>query len=114
MQKTIIAAAVFGLFATAAQAEDFTPGAGHSINLGAVSGAAYYTVESQGLRLVATLAATNNGEPVRFISTLADGQSVTLSVPAVNSHDAKEMTFRRAGDRVILEKAPDLRAALAN
>ena len=59
-------------------AETLKPIQGGSIDLGTLAGIAYYTVEPEGYRLVATL---GSDTPVRFVATLAPGQSVTLSTP---------------------------------
>ena len=109
--KMITAAAILVGLASGASAADLKAASGHTIHLGAVNGSAYYTVEDGGLRLVATVAGGETAAPVRFISTLADGQAMTISVPA--SGGVEELTFRRIGDRLVVEDDQDLRASLA-
>ncbi|MGY2988022.1 hypothetical protein [Bradyrhizobium sp. USDA 4508] len=58
---------------TAANAEGLRPLGGKSIDLGGISGIAYYTVERDGFRVVATLAQGEAGTPIRVISVLAPG-----------------------------------------
>ncbi len=50
----------------------------HKIELGAVNGVAYYTEDAGRFRVVATLA-QQDGQPVRFETVLAPGQSIVLS-----------------------------------
>jgi hypothetical protein len=73
-------AAVF--VAGGVHAETLIQGSGRSIDLGTLAGIAYYTVEPEGYRLVATL---GTDTPVRFVATLASGQSVTLSTRACSA-----------------------------
>jgi len=87
------------LAAAAAQAEEIAPTAARSVTLGPVSGVVYYTVERDGDRVVATLSADAQ-TPVRFVATLADGQSLLLSVPGAVGQKATEVTFVRHGDKV--------------
>ena len=66
IHRTIIAAA-FALTAIgAAQADGLRPIEGRSIDLGDVSGIAYYTVEPDGFRVVATLAQGEAGHARPF------------------------------------------------
>ena len=111
IRQTTLAAA----FALAAigptQAEGLKPLQGEAIDLGDVSGVAYYTVERDGFRVVATLAKKDeDAVPVRVVVVLAPGQSLTLSTPheAGTPPDAVEI-IRRA-DTVLVQKAPAARA----
>ena len=110
--KTILAAFTAALFATSAGAGEVKPLAGHSIALGGVVGVAYYTVEADGFRVVATLSGNASGEPIRVVSTLADGQSVTIAVPQSLGQRADDVVIIREGDRVEVthRTAPELRA----
>ena len=56
IHRTILAAAFALTFIGAAQADGLRPVEGRSIDLGDVSGIAYYTVEPAGFRVVATVA----------------------------------------------------------
>jgi hypothetical protein len=79
MRIAILASAVAAVFvAGGVHAETLIQGSGRSIDLGTLAGIAYYTVEPEGYRLVATL---GTDTPVRFVATLASGQSVTHARP---------------------------------
>jgi hypothetical protein len=91
-------------------AEGLKPFQGWVIDLGDVSGVAYYTVERDGFRVVATLAKkAEDAIPVRIVAVLAPGQSLTLSTPheAGAPDDAVEIT-RRADTLLIHEAAAGL------
>jgi len=101
IRKTLFAV-VFGIASmTAAQAEGLRPIEAKSIDLGGVSGIAYYTVERDGFRVVATLAQGEAGTPIRVVSTLAPGQRVVLSTP----QPAGAIEISRQGDSVLVRKA---------
>jgi len=85
---------------TAAHANSLRPIEAKSIDLGAVSGVAYYTVEHDGLHVVATLAEGEEGTPIRVVSVLAPGQRVVLSTP-----QAGALEISREGDSVLVRKA---------
>lgn len=82
----------------ATHAEELQALRGKSIELGATTGVAYYTVDEGGYRVVATLAAGEAATPVRFIATLSPGQSVVLSVPQAANETAREVEIKRTGD----------------
>ncbi|GJD48928.1 hypothetical protein OPKNFCMD_1654 [Methylobacterium crusticola] len=85
---------------SAAGAAELRPAQAHSLDLGPVQGTAYYTVESDGYRLVATLAAADAAAvPVRVVATLAPDQRVSLSVPGA-AGPGPVVAFARRGDRV--------------
>lgn len=76
------------------------------IDLGAVSGVAYYTVEPDGFRVVATL--TQTGEdavPVRVEAILAPGQSVMLSTPHGVGEAPETVRISRQADTVLVRKS---------
>lgn len=99
-------AAAFTLTAFgAARADSAQPIKAQSIALGEVFGVAYYTVESEGFRVVTTLAQGETGAPVRMVAVLAPGQSVTLSslreqgvapIAIEISRQADTLRFRKA------------------
>ena len=99
-----IAAGLLAVFAaaTGAQAEELSPMQAKSIALGDVTGVAYYTVASDGFRVVATLAAGENGQPMRFIVTLVSGQKVIVSVPQAADEAPMELQIARLGDAVVV------------
>lgn len=76
---------------------------GASVRLGPVNGVVYYTQESDGYRVVATLAETPQTAPVRFIAVLQDGQEAILSVAQPPARPALEATVRRSGTHLFLE-----------
>jgi hypothetical protein len=89
-----------------AQAEGLKPLQGRVIDLGDVSAVAYYTVERDGFRVVATLAKkAEDAIPVRIVAVLAPGQSLTLSTPheAGAPDDAVEIV--RQADKVLIQEA---------
>ena len=90
-----------------AQAEDLGPMQARSIALGEVSGVAYYTVSEGGYELVATVAASDDSTPVRFVATLAAGQQIILSVPRAENEKPIELVFARLGDSVIVSGGAD-------
>jgi hypothetical protein len=75
-----------------------------------VSGVAYYTVERDGFRVVATLAKKDeDAVPVRVVAVLAPGQSLTLSTPHEAGTPPDAVDFIRRADTVLV-KAPAARA----
>lgn len=87
-----------------AQADALLPIESRSIDLGAVAGNAYYTVEPNGFRLVATLAQGDTGTPVRFEALLLPGQSVVLSSPHEVGIDADAVEIARRGDQLLVNE----------
>ena len=79
-QIAMAALAVLSLVGVAA-AGDLKPMHSRSIDLGTMSGIAYYTVEPEGYHVVATLTDENAVTPVRFEAVLVSGQTITLSTP---------------------------------
>ena len=90
-------------FAGDLHAEELLPIQSRTVVMGPVSGGAYYTNDAAGSRLVATLGGDEGSPPVRVVTTLAAGQSVTLSVPAGVGEPAVEMTFSRRNGRVFVD-----------
>jgi hypothetical protein len=84
-----------------AQADGLHPMEAKSINLGEVSGVAYYTIERDGFHVVATLAQGEAGMPIRVVSVLAPGQRVVLSTP----YQADALEISRNGDSVLVRKS---------
>jgi hypothetical protein len=99
-----VAAGLLAIFAaaTGAQAEEIGPMQAKSIALGNVTGVAYYTVAPDGFRVVATMAAGENGQPMRFVVTLVSGQKVVVSVPQAAGEAPMEMQIARLGDSVVV------------
>jgi hypothetical protein len=105
IHRTILAAAFALGFTGAAHAGDLPPFAAESIDLGAVSGVAYYTVEHDGFRVVVVLAQGGTGTPVWFETLLASGQSVVLSTPQNAGAAGKSIEISRRDDQVVVQDA---------
>jgi hypothetical protein len=100
--RSILFAAALGIAAVAgARADGLRPMEGKSVDLGGISGIAYYTVERDGFHVVATVAQGEAGMPIRVVSVLAPGQRVVLSTP--QRADAIEIS--RKGDSVFVRNA---------
>jgi hypothetical protein len=100
--RNMLFAVAFGIVSlTAARAEGLRPMAGKSIDLGGISGIAYYTIERDGFHVVATLAQGEGGTPIRVVSVLAPGQRVVLSTP----QQAGAIAISRKGDSVLVRRA---------
>jgi hypothetical protein len=109
--RSTILAAIFTLASLGAvHADGLRPTQPQSIDLGEVSGVAYYTVERDGFRVVTTLAYGEAGTPVRFVAVLAPGQSVVLSTPREAGVAPVAVQISRQADTVLVRKA----AALTN
>jgi hypothetical protein len=100
--RSMLIVAAFALASLeAAHADGLRPIDAKSIDLGEVSGVAYYTVERDGFHVVTTLAQGMEGIPIRVVSVLAPGQSVAFSTP----HQAGALEISRNGDSVFVRKA---------
>lgn len=75
---------------------------GRSIDLGRdVRGIVYYVAERNGAYdVVTTIDAGPDSAPVRFETTLADGQSLELSTPRDVGQPARIVSIQRIGNRV--------------
>ena len=105
--RSLTIAAVVALASVApAAAEDLEPIQARSIDLGTVSGVAYYTAERDGFRVVATLApGGEDAAPVRVEAVLASGQSVVLSTPRGAGIPPEAVEISRQADKVLVRKA---------
>jgi hypothetical protein len=101
IRSALFAAALTLASLEAVHADDLRPIEAKSIDLGAVSGVAYYTVERDGFHVVVTLAQGAAGTPIRVVSVLAPGQSLVLSAP----QQAGELEISRQGDGMLVRKA---------
>ena len=89
---------------TGAAAQDLRPIHAHSIDFGSVRGVAYYTVETDGYRVVTMLATDEAGAPVSFVATLAPDQKVTIAVPREVGKSEIFVNIVRRGDIVSIEQ----------
>jgi hypothetical protein len=87
--------AVVSVAASPVHADPFKPIQAQKVELGALTGVAYYTLEPEGHRLVLTLQAPESGAAFRVVATLAPGQAVTLSVPSSVGEPAVDVHFAR-------------------
>jgi hypothetical protein len=111
IRQTTLAAALALAAIGPADAEGLKPLQGQVIDLGDVSGVAYYTVEHDGFRVVATLAKKDeDAMPVRVVAVLAPGQSLTLSTPHEAGTPADAVDFIRRADTVLVHNAAAARA----
>ena len=106
-------AALLGLMlaSASAQAMDIKPVQGVTVALGWATGVAYYTIEPNGYRVVATFAADDGETPLRFEAVLTDRQEMLVSVPGPVGTKANELVIARSGDRLSITDAPILVAA---
>ena len=98
IRRALLATALTLTFAGPARADGLRPIDAKSIELGGVSGVAYYTIERDGFHVVTTLAEGDAGTPVRIVSILSPGQRVILST----STQATKIEISREGDRVLV------------
>jgi hypothetical protein len=87
-------------FARAVPAESLRPIEIRNLELGAVAGIAFYTVEQDGYRLVVSLQVLETGMPLRFVATLAPEQRVTLSAPRRPGEPWLDVNFIRHGEGI--------------
>jgi len=99
--RSMLVAATFALVSVeTVRADGLRPIDAKSIDLGEVSGVAYYTVERDGFHVVTTLAQGIVGTPIRVVSVLAPGQSVAFSTPRAGA-----LEISRNGDSVLVRNA---------
>jgi hypothetical protein len=96
------AVTVSALFDKAADAAELKPIVAQSLEIGGMKGIAYYTIENDGYRVVATLADNEGGQPVRVVGTLAPGQKLSISVPRAMGTLPVAAEIARAGDKVFV------------
>ena len=98
---TAVALAWLAISGTAA-ASDLAPGDGRTLHLGGFGGTVYYTVEQDGYHVVATLASGSEAPAIRFIATLAPGQSMTISVPQAVGETSLDFEVVRVGETLLV------------
>jgi hypothetical protein len=97
-----------------AQAGELRPMQAGSIAMGEVRGVAYYTVTAEGYEVVATLAAGEDGTPMRFEATLIAGQRILLSVPRRVDERPFEVEIVRLGDTLVVSEPTEEVSAAVN
>ena len=103
MKRLIPLVSALSLISLTATAQELRPLQNYSVHFGAVSGSVYVDKTDANPRLVATLSSGQDTVPVRFVTTLATGQSTTVSVPRGLGEPALEVTFVRRGDQVFVQ-----------
>ena len=103
MKRLIPLVSALSLMTFAAAAQELRPMQNYSVHFGTVSGSVYVDKTEADPRLVATLSSGQDAVPVRFITTLASGQSTTVSVPRGLGESALEVTFVRRGEQVFVQ-----------
>ena len=106
LRPTFLAATLALATLGAAHADGLRPIEARSIDLGAVTGTAYYTVDPDGYRVVATVAQGAAGTPVRFEAVLSPGQTVRLSTPGQLGVAADTIEISRRDDELLVRAAP--------
>jgi hypothetical protein len=105
LMRTFVFALVLSLVAfTSVRADDIQPQEAHSVNLGTLTGVAYYTVEGDGYRVVTTVAQNESSAPVRFVAVLLPNQKVTISVPGGLNGRSATIDIIRRGDNVTIAR----------
>ena len=89
----------------AAHADGVQPLHAQTIDLGDVTGVAYYTVERDGFHVVTTLVEGETGTPVRVVNILAPGQSVVLSAAGEAGAAPIEIEISRQADTLLVRQA---------
>jgi hypothetical protein len=83
-----------------AEAEQIREKTGYDIALGEFSGVLYYVPDADGYHVVATVSSGDRATSLRFIATLAEGQSVVFSVPGKIGEPERRLKVARTGDRL--------------
>lgn len=104
-RSALLAAVATVAVAGTVHAETLKPVQARKVDLGSLAGVAYYTVEEGGHRLVVSLKAAETGTPVRFVTTLAPEQAVTLSVPRSAGEPSFDVHFVRHGEHIEVKAA---------
>lgn len=89
-----------------AEAEQIREMAGFDVALGEFAGVLYYVPGGDGYHVVATVSSADRATPLRFIATLAEGQSVIFSVPGKIGEPERRLKVARSGDRLLVTDGP--------
>ena len=103
IRRMIVGTASALIVIGAAHAGELQPIRPQMIDLGEVSGVAYYTVERDGFHVVATLGG-EVGSTVRFQAVLLPGQNVVLSTPRAVGLPPVAVEISRRGDEVVVDE----------
>jgi hypothetical protein len=105
IRNALLAATITLATLGAARADSVQPMHAQTIDLGEVTGVAYYTIERDGFHVVTTLVQGEAGTPVRVVNILAPGQSVVLSATREAGAAPIEVEISRQGDLLLVREA---------
>ena len=97
----------------AAYAAEIKPIEAITIDLQQARGVAYYTVEPDGYRVVASMATGEDSTPMQITAVLTDGQRLLLSVPGALGEPATELELVRQGEQLRVGTPADMIANAA-
>ena len=75
-----------------------------SIAPSAFNGIVYYTKERDGFRVVTTIAG-EGGLPIRFVTTLTEGQQFVISFPGESGEFSRVLEVSCAGGKPVVTRA---------
>ena len=101
----LVAVAVIAPVRAADKVAALRPAAAQTINIGYVSGVAYYTPQEDGYHVVATLSVAG-GAPIRVAATLQPEQAVSFSVPGAAETAPSVVQIARRGDALTVSNPP--------
>ena len=105
LKTSLLTALLAIVIGVPAAAQTLKPIQSQAIDLGPVAGDAFYTVEHDGFRVVATFAPRQGGAPFRVQALLAPGQSVVFSTPRAAGELPASVTIQRRNDQILVSKA---------
>jgi hypothetical protein len=85
-----------------AEAQQIREMTGFDIALGEFSGVLYCVPDADAYHVVATVSSGDRATPLRFIATLAEGQSVVFSVPGKMGEPERRLKVARTRDRLLV------------
>jgi hypothetical protein len=106
----VIFIAALGLACLAAdglRADPLAPFEARDIALGGVTGVAYYTVEPEAYRVVATFAGEGNGPRIQVEALLTGDSAILVSTPPALGGRGEAVVIRRSDGWLTVEPAAD-------
>jgi hypothetical protein len=102
--KSIAVAATLALFVAGfAHADGIKPIENQAIDLGTVTGDAYYTVQPDGYHVTATF---GTAVPLRVQAVLSSGQAINVSTPRALGEQPITVNIRREDNRIVITQTP--------
>jgi hypothetical protein len=102
IRSMLVAAALASARLEAAAADSLRPIDAMRIDVGEVSGVAYYTIEHGGVRVIATVAQGIAGTSIRVVSVHVPGRSAVFSTP----NQVGRFETRANGASALVRKRP--------